>query len=154
MNARNKQTQHGNQRAFTFVELIVVLGVILVCAVMVLPAMAKTRSNSSMARCLNNLKQLASAWTMYSADNKGSLVSAYPSFAGFGGSWCKGNASTGGAAGSYVYGGADPAGITNGLLWPYIKSLIAYKCPVDNRVSLPGNPFAGKPILRSVSMNS
>ena len=107
-----------------------------------------------MARCLNNLKQLASAWTMYSADNKGSLVSAYPSFAGFGGSWCKGNASTGGAAGSYVYGGADPAGITNGLLWPYIKSLSAYKCPVDNRVSLPGNPFAGKPILRSVSMNS
>ncbi|MDQ6633053.1 MAG: prepilin-type N-terminal cleavage/methylation domain-containing protein [Verrucomicrobiota bacterium] len=143
-----------SERAFTFVELLVVLAIISAGTLMVLSAMAKTKTNGSMSRCLNNLKQLASAWTMYSADNNGSLVSAYPSFGGFTATWCKGNAATGGGAGSYMYGGADPAGITNGLLWPYIKSLSAYKCPADNRVSFPGNPLPGQPILRNVSMNS
>jgi hypothetical protein len=142
------------ERAFTLIELVALLCVITICALMVLPSLARTRTNSPMTQCQNNLRQLAAAWTMYSADNKGWLVSAYPIYAGFTASWCGGNAATGGGSSSYTYGGAEPAGITNGLLWPYIKSLSAYKCPSDKRISLPGNPFPGQPILRTVSMNS
>lgn len=157
MNAKNNHSERSSdsdrENAFTFIELLVVIGVIAFCAILVLPTMARTRNSSALSQCQNNLKQLASSWTMYSADNKGSLVSAYPSYAGFQGSWCRGNAASFGGAGAYVYGGADPAGITNGLIWPYVKSLSAYKCPLDNRVSLPGSPFVGQPILRSVTMN-
>jgi hypothetical protein len=56
-----------------------------------------------------------------------------------------------------VYGGADPAGIQSGLLWPYAKALGIYHCPADKRVADdPGVPlqFKGKPILRSIAMNS
>jgi len=57
-------------------------------------------------------------------------------------------------ADSYGFFGADPGGITNGLLWPYVRTLIPYKCPADKRVSPPGTgTWTGKPILRSVSMN-
>lgn len=152
MNAEKNKSN--SQRAFTFVELVTIIAVIALCAVVVLPALARTRNNSSTAQCLNNLRQLATAWSMYSADNRGLLVSSYPSFAGFQGSWCQGNAASSGLAGTYLYGGADPRGITNGLLWPYIKSFSSYKCPSDNRISLSGSPFPGNPILRSVSMNS
>lgn len=140
--------------AFTFVELVTVIAVIALCVLLVLPALARTKNNGSTAQCRNNLRQLASAWTMYSVENRGWLVSAYPSYAGFQGSWCQGNAASDGLPGSYVYGGADPHGITNGLLWHYIKSFDAYKCPLDDRIAPPGAPFAGKSILRTVSMNS
>jgi prepilin-type processing-associated H-X9-DG protein len=52
-------------------------------------------------------------------------------------------------------GGADPGGITNGLLWPYIRALSVYKCSLDDRIATSGDArFIGKPILRSISMNS
>ena len=90
---------------------------------------------------------------MYTGDNNSRFAPAYPTYGGNTNTWCAGNAASGGAAGSYVYGGADPRGITNGLLWPYTKSLKAYHCPADNRISQAA-PFVGKPILRSISMNS
>src|SRR5207244_11360186 len=105
--------------------------------------------------CLNNLRQVAIACKLYADDNNGSIVSAYPTFANFIATWCGGSAQTGGLPGSYVYGGADPAGIQNGLLWPYTKALGVYHCPADKRLAdAPGAPFKGQPILRSISMNS
>src|SRR5204862_8108711 len=80
---------------------------------------------------------------------------SYPTFANFTATWCGGSAQTGGLPGSYVYGGADPAGIQNGLLWPYTKALGVYHCPADKRIAdAPGAPFKGQPILWSISMNS
>lgn len=153
MNAGKNRTD--SQHGFTFVELVTILATIALCAVVVLPGLARNRNTGATVQCRNNLRQLASAWTMYSADNGGKLVSAYPSFSGFQGSWCQGSAETSGSPGSYVYGGSDPAGITNGLLWPYVKLLESYKCPADIRIAVTGLPaFRGKPILRSFSMNS
>jgi prepilin-type processing-associated H-X9-DG protein len=48
-------------------------------------------------------------------------------------------------------------GIQKGLLWNYTKSLGLYHCPTDHRIAdgsgVPSQ-FVGKPILRSISMNS
>jgi len=153
----HRSSKEGNSEssAFTLQELAVVLAVVGFLTTMLLPAMARTRTNSTAAQCRNNLQQIAAAWAMYSPDNAGYLVSAYPSYGSFKATWCAGTAQTGGGVGSYVYGGADPTGIQLGLLWPYVKSLGLYHCPSDYRVATTGPAqYIGKPILRSISMNS
>jgi prepilin-type processing-associated H-X9-DG protein len=144
-------------RAFTLVELVVVIALLAFLAVVLVPASAHTRPDSQAFLCRNNLRQLANAWQMYAQDNSDKLVSAYSNYGGFAGTWCAGDAESGGASASYAYGGADPTGIQKGLLWNYTKSLGLYHCPTDHRIAngfgVPSQ-FAGKPILRSISMNS
>ena len=141
--------------AFTLVELLVIVALTGFFAMILVPACAHLRPDSQAMQCQNNLRQMARAWEMYSQDNGGKIVSAYPQFGGFTATWCAGAAQTGGSAGSYTYGGADPAGIQTGLLWPYVKALGPYHCPTDHRIAnAAGAPFPGQPILRSISMNS
>ncbi len=154
---RSPETGARPPSAFTLIELLVVIAVLALLAALLVPASAHIRPNAQAIQCLNNLRQLASACKMYADDNGGRIVSAYPPYGGFTATWCGGTAETGGLNGGNVYGGADPAGIQMGLLWPYTKALGLYHCPTDRRVAdAAGVPagYKGKPILRSISMNS
>ena len=53
------------RRAFTVVELLVVIGVIALLASMVLPAMWQARAEARLARCRSNLRQLGVALRVY-----------------------------------------------------------------------------------------
>jgi type II secretory pathway pseudopilin PulG len=143
--------------AFTLVELVVLMALAALFVLWTIPAAAHVRPGSARLQCLNNLRQMANAFKLYANDNGGNIVSAYPAYGGFTGTWCGGSAATGGSAGSYTYGGADPGGIQSGLLWPYTRSLPLYHCPTDHRLATDSTvpaQFKGKPILRSISMNS
>src|SRR5258708_7466989 len=59
----------GKRNAFTFVELLVVLAVLAVMVSLVATALAGSRPNFQGALCLNNMRQLMAAFTMYTHDN-------------------------------------------------------------------------------------
>lgn len=71
--ARHRELGHvarrGNGRAFTLVELLVVIAVIAILVALLLPALSWGKALGQRAVCQNNLRQLALALTMYTDDH-------------------------------------------------------------------------------------
>lgn len=60
-----------SKRAFTLVELLVVIGIIALLIAILLPALARAREQANTVKCQSNIKQLCTALVMYAGENKG-----------------------------------------------------------------------------------
>lgn len=121
-------------RAFTLVELLVVISIIAVLLAILVPSLRAAREKAQKVVCLSNEKQLGLAWMMYANANDGRIV--------YGGdvpvsqltdpaeiTWHQGDTPWA------IYSSANSTyeeqkdNIQKGALWPYVKQLDIYRCP-------------------------
>ena len=125
-----------------------VIAIIAILASLLLPALSKAKGMAQRTACLNNLKQLTLAWTMYSGDNNESLPPNHEDYDG-------GQAASRSDAPSWVTGNAftdtTSSNIQRGLLFRYLSADAIYRCPSDRSTVLD----AGKlPRTRHYGMNT
>ena len=65
-----------HERAFTLVELLVVIGIITLIGGLLLPAVSAVRQSATSTACLSNLRQMAAAATDYAMRNGGTFPPA------------------------------------------------------------------------------
>jgi prepilin-type N-terminal cleavage/methylation domain-containing protein len=60
-------------RAFTLMELLMVIAIIAILAALLLPALSAAKARAKRIACIGNLKQIDTAVLMYSHDNAETL---------------------------------------------------------------------------------
>ena len=144
---KENQDKAVRRAAFTLIELLVVIAIIAILAAMLLPALAKSKQKAQGIKCVSNMKQLATAWIMYSGDNNDQLVP----------NWLLGSGSP--APESWAFGSmkiaADATNVTliqSNRLYAYAPSLGVFQCPSCPAVTV--QAVSGVIPLRTVSLNA
>jgi prepilin-type N-terminal cleavage/methylation domain-containing protein len=146
------------RRAFTLIELLVVIAIIAILAALLLPTLSASKMKAQKTACMNNLKQLETAWIMYNGENNGRIPSCEPfdptTFTLNSNAWVRGVSAILSPPGAFGQVDAGVLDCTNqhalslGTLYPYVQSTGVYHCPNDLRT------VGGAPYVRSYSMNN
>jgi prepilin-type processing-associated H-X9-DG protein len=108
-------------RAFTLVDLLVVMAIVAILAGLLLPALSRSKAAGKSAKCLSNLRQMTIAAHLYIGDNADSYPSAYY------------NAQVNGVTWSYNWDfttiESNPSRVIPGVLWQGLGAEKIQQCP-------------------------
>ena len=112
MQPNSSRRNSSRRRAFTLIEMLVVIAIIGILAAILFPAFAKARQKARDISCLSNMKQIGLAVQQYVQENDG----AFPIF--------------------YAYNSSPATGMAGhkGVeleLQPFLKNFGVFKCPND-----------------------
>ncbi len=116
------------RRAFTLVELLVVIGILAVLTAILFPVFAQTREKGRQTSCQSNLRQIGLAIRLYAQDADETMVPKYNCLA-----W----------SATYPDHCVSPELQPNGLLDPPLPQWLA------SSNDLPGTPYLLEPYLRN-----
>jgi len=152
------KTRRRFQRAFTLLELLVVIAIIAILAALLLPVLSKAKARAKTIQCQGNLTQLQLAWQMYVNDHDDFIP---------GNNWWQEAGSNGMARCSlnWMTGWEDATLADNpdntntdlflnpqwSSLGEYVKSAAIYHCPASSILVREGGGLF--PLARTVSMN-
>jgi prepilin-type N-terminal cleavage/methylation domain-containing protein len=115
------------RRAFTLVELLVVIAIIALLIAILLPVLGRAKEQANRVVCLSNHKQIVLAIGFYANDNKGYMPHC---------NWL--NQEDTARVPGWLYDSSRPKlafktedDLKSGALWKYIKNAKVYKCPLD-----------------------
>lgn len=117
-------SQNSMHRAFTLVELLVVIGIIALLIGILFPVLAKAKANANRVTCQAHLRDIGSSFTMYLTDSKSHLpaVNIMPS----------------------LNPPLSDAPSLPKLLQPYVKTAVGvFHCPSDSITKSTANAPAG-----------
>ena len=126
--------------AFTLIELLVVIAIIAILAAILFPVFARARENARRSSCQSNLKQIALGFIQYTQDyderlpnvqHGGANKTAAPNV-----SW---NYFTAGTPNNFD--------MSQGSVYPYIKSTQIFVCPSDSAGQSQGDSYAASECL-------
>jgi prepilin-type N-terminal cleavage/methylation domain-containing protein/prepilin-type processing-associated H-X9-DG protein len=126
-------------RGFTLIELLVVIAIIAILAAILFPVFAQAREKARGIACMNNMKQIGTAISLYVGDNDDTL-------------FFRTNKNENKTRANVAVPNTDPA--YNSLQWwnemmPYLKSANVFTCPSDDGPTPSVDKQGNSTILRS-----
>ena len=122
------------ETGFSLIELLVGIAIVAILAALLLPALSAAQKRARRLGCLNNLKQLQTAWLSYAHDSDDRLCPI---------AWVPGDMNSPEDA-------TNTALLEEGPLYAYCKSTKVCKCPADVRP----NSKSQVVTVRSYSINT
>jgi len=130
------------RRAFTILELLIVIGIILTLMALLLPSLYRTRQAAYQVTCLGNMRQISHAALVYASENSSQMpycnwgTSEDTGVYGYG--WLfatinyRKNDPDPVVAKAWNSGHPPPQGVKTGVLWQYLNTMTIYHCPADS----------------------
>jgi prepilin-type N-terminal cleavage/methylation domain-containing protein len=121
------------KRAFTLVELLVVIGIIALLISILLPVLNRAVEQGRRTQCMSNHRTFVMAWRQYAQENRDMLVNSHTGAIGLPVPFALGTGDWPiGPNGSTIHvEGSSEAAIKYGSLFPYLRNVKVYHCPGD-----------------------